>query len=758
MGRSKANPLAILSHMANVVIVVVVVAALYLAQDVFIPLTLSTMLAFLLAPLADRLESRGLGRVPAVLVIAVLAFSIIGGFVWVVGREATKLASNIPQYQTEIVTKVERFTAAGSGASKRLTEFVTAVTKALRGDKGAELSRLPLAPVGPIDDLDAQSSAAVAQSTEEDDEPAPLGTPDNPLHTVIGGTSQSSVEAAVGTVAAILNPLTTVGLVLVFTIFMLVARDDLRDRLIRVLSGGRYIVTTKAIDEASRRISRYIVAQTIVNSCYGLCIGLGLWIIGVTLGGDTGFPNYALWGLLCTVLRFVPYVGPVIAGAFPVALSLIVFPGFTVFLATATLFVAIELLSNNVLEPWLYGSSTGMSAMAIIVAAVFWTWMWGPVGLLLATPLTASLVVMGKYVPQLRFLTVMLGDKTPLPPFVSFYQRLLADDSSRAAKILEGAIEEDDLESAADELLLPTLRRVRRDRAREELSAQREHKLMNQITEMIDDVLERQCQLKTTGECSDKNSGEKSTDGVAGAADPATNAAAFESGSTEVESSAAECAQRVAQAVHDVNVADREVSLDSAERFDVVGCTAHHESEEPALKLLSYCLSEHGIDMRWTGTKALPTDVETWMETNQPKVIVIAIVPPDGFVQAKFLCERLHRCVPKAQIIVAYFGKLRSYDTALVRFRKIGAAFFTTSLSQTRIQVLSSLERPVPITQENRNRLNKARVHTEDLPPKRTPDQALADASDDDTTSTARPDNGPYASEEPRAKKTLGSH
>ena len=504
---------------------------------------------------------------------------------------------------------------------------------------------------------------------------------------------------------AVLSPLTTVGLVFVFTIFMLVARDDLRDRMIRLLSGGRYIVTTKAIDEASRRISSYIRAQTILNSVYGLCIGVGLWVIGMTLGGDKGFPNYARWGLLCAVLRFVPYVGPIVAGAFPILLSLVVYPGFVVFTATALLFVGVELASNNVIEPWLYGSSTGMSAMAIIIAAVFWTWMWGPVGLLLATPLTASLVVLGKYVPQLRPLTVLLGDKTPLPPFVSFYQRLLADDSARAAKILEGAIEETDVETAADDVLLPTIRRVRRDRARDELNAPREHRLMQQITQMIDDVLASHCKsVAATAQASpdqeaaanDEAGKEPVAKADVGTSDQRSAATASIPAEEHGGSVAAalDCQERVATAITHEDVGHYTLSGEQPEHCDVVGCTAHHESEEPALKLLSYCLGEHDIEMRWAGTRALPTDVEDWIEKIQPKVIVIAIVPPGGFVQATYLCERLHERLPSAQIVVAFFGKSQKYDASLVKFRRRGASYFTTSLNQTRIQIVNALNQP----------------------------------------------------------------
>ena len=634
MDRSKASPLRIVAMAANVVVVITVVAALYLAQDVFIPLTLSTMLAFLLAPLADRLENWGLRRTAAVIVLALLAFSIIGGFLWVVGREATKLAADMPKYQTEIISKVENFSAAGAGTSKRLTQFVTAVSEALRGKKstGSVTQQLPSS----VDEGKGNDREA---RVESDRNVEPLGTPANPIHIVSGSGEQTAMGTALSAVSAVLSPLANVGLVIVFTIFMLLSRDDLRDRLIRVLSGGRYIVTTKAIDEASRRISGYILTQTIVNSLYGLCIGIGLWVVGLIFGEGKGFPNFALWGLMCTVLRFVPYLGPIIGGAFPVILSLIVFPGFMPFLATAALFTSIELLSNNVIEPWLYGSSTGLSPMAIILAAVFWTWMWGPVGLLLAIPLTSSLVVLGKYVPQLQPLSVLLGDRTPLPADITYYQRLLADDNQRAVKILDAVIADSDLETAADDVLVPTIRRIRRDRASGELSAPREHRLMQTITGMIDEVLSAHCEA---------------------------------TGSVDAD---------------EIDLEKDDISC------TVLGCASHHESEEPVLKILSYCLGKDQVELRWTGTKSLPSDVEAWVEAHQPPVIVIVVVPPDGLVQARFLCERLHAVSRSSQIVVAFFGKLRSYDSMLIKFRNVGARYFATSLTQTRTQVANAIER-----------------------------------------------------------------
>src|SRR3954453_2419380 len=239
---------------------------------------------------------------------------------------------------------------------------------------------------------------------------------------------------------------------------MLLGREDLRDRVIRLIGQGRINVTTQAMDEAATRISRYLIAQCIVNGTYGLAISLGLWLIGLTFGHNSpGFPNWFLWGLLTAILRFIPYIGPWIGAAFPIVLSLAVYHGMGVPLAVVGMFLVIELISNNFMEPWLYGSSTGISTVAILVAAVFWTWLWGPVGLLLSTALTVVLVVMGKYIPPLRFLDILLGDEAPLTPSARVYQRLLALDQEEAMELVRESLQESTLEQLYDEVLLPAL-------------------------------------------------------------------------------------------------------------------------------------------------------------------------------------------------------------------------------------------------------------------------------------------------------------
>jgi hypothetical protein len=287
----------------------------------------------------------------------------------------------------------------------------------------------------------------------------------------------------------LLGPLGTAGIVIVFVIFMLIGREDLRDRIIRLVGEGQLNITTQALDDAATRISRYLVAQAIVNGSYGAAISLGLWLIGVTLA-DGWFPSFVLWGLLCALLRFIPYIGPWIAAAFPLILSLAVYPGYSVFFAVAGMFIIVELLSNNFMEPWLYGSSTGMSAVAVLVAAVFWTWLWGPIGLLLSTPLTVCIVVVGKYVPQFRFFDILLGDQPVLSPAERIYQRLLAMDAEEAADVAEEQLESSSLEAVYDQVLLPALAMAEQDRHADQLDDRRGLFIRDALRDIIDELHE----------------------------------------------------------------------------------------------------------------------------------------------------------------------------------------------------------------------------------------------------------------------------
>ena len=597
------------SRLSPIVTACVLVAALYFAQEVLIPLALALLLSFLLAPAVRRLERRGLRRVGSVVVVAAVAFAVIFSVGWVVAEQVVHVAERLPRYEDEIVNKVRRVRGQGSALAERIVRMGREIEKASTETRPA---------TAPENLSDPRTPTASP----------PDGTLVNPVYTIPLPAPRSPLSSLGQYLGLALGPLATGALVVVFTIFMLLEQEELRDRLIRLVSGGHYMVTTRALNDAGKRISRYMLAQSVVNGTYGLVIGAGLWIIGLVLGGGQPFPSFVLWGLLCAVLRFIPYIGPWVAALFPLALSLAVYPGFTVFVATACLFVLLEIVSNNLMEPWLYGASTGMSTVAVLAAAVFWTWLWGPVGLLLATPLTVCIVVVGKYVPRLRFLDVLLGDRPALPRHVTYYQRLLAGDAEEAARVAEEHAREHGLDSALDAVLVPALRLARWDRREAGLSADDE---------------------------------------------------AF------IRRATAEALRRLA--APGARPGPPPVSVGAL----VLGCPAHHQMEELVVDMLALVALADGASVRGVSTRTLPVQVEEQIAQENPAVVFVAVLPPGGLAQARHLCRRLRRRFPALPVVVGYFGKAREFDRLLVRLRRSGASYVTTSLAQTRSQVRALL-------------------------------------------------------------------
>jgi predicted PurR-regulated permease PerM/serine phosphatase RsbU (regulator of sigma subunit) len=436
------------------------VAALYFLREIFIPIALAVLLSFMLGPAVTKLRRWGVGRITATTLVVALAGMLIAGLTTVVAFQVIDLADNITQYQTNLVAKIRalRNTPGEQGVVERTSQLIENLSEEL---------------------ADATEPAEPAQAERR------------PIPVEIHAPKPSPIDLIARVVGPLLSPVATAGVVIVFVIFILLYREDLRDRIIRLVSSGDLQRTTEAMSKAGERVSRYLLMQLVVNATYGLPIGIGLFFIGV--------PNPVLWALLATLLRFIPYAGPVIAASFPIALSFAVDPSWTTPLLTVGLFLGIELISNNIVEPWLYGASTGISSVAIIVAAVFWTWLWGPIGLLLSTPLTVCLVVMGQYVPQLRFLDVMLGNAPVLPPPARFYQRLLAQDPDEAAEIAEEFIaERGSLEALYDELILPALAMAERDRQRGSLTGEHLTALEDAARAIIEDYADWQPPAETT--------------------------------------------------------------------------------------------------------------------------------------------------------------------------------------------------------------------------------------------------------------------
>lgn len=405
-----------------------VVAILYFARDVFLPLAIAVLLTFALAPIVAWLRRIGVPRLVSVIACVLAAFGLVAVFSFVVVSQVGEVARNVPTYQANILEKVRSLKESGSGGGiiDRLSGVIERVGQ----------------------ELDKPESVTV---------PAAQPSRPDPLLVEIF-TPQRPIETLKNLIGPLIGPLATAGLVIVVVIFMLLEREDLRDRFIRLVGYGDLHRTTEALQDAGRRVGQYLLMQLVVNVAYGVPIGMGLWLLGI--------PNAILWGLLAIVLRFVPYIGPAIAMILPLFLALAVAPGWSLVLWAAALFIAMELVINNVIEPWLYGSRTGLSPLAIIVAAIFWTWLWGPVGLVLSTPLTVCLVVLGKHVPQFEFLEVLFGNEPVLDPKERLYQRLLAGDPDEATDHAEEMLESEYLVDFYGKVAIPALLLGELDRAR----------------------------------------------------------------------------------------------------------------------------------------------------------------------------------------------------------------------------------------------------------------------------------------------------
>lgn len=412
----------------------VVVAALYFGRELVVPLVLASLLAFVLAPACAALQRLKLPRAAAVTIVVLLAFAAIGGLGTLVGRQAAVLAGNIDSYQATVLDKWHALGRSG-GLLGRLTQ-------PSKPDAGG-------------------AGQATADGTE-----LPFG---------IGEGSGLAIARSLA--QPLLGPLETFGIVLVFTIFILVSSEDLRDRLVRLLGRQDLHRTILAMNDAARRLSQFFLYQLGLNAGFGVLIGLSLWL--------SGLPNPLLWGILAAVMRFVPFIGVFIALGPPLLLALAVVPGWSLALLVLALFVASEMIMGQVIEPLIYGHSTGLSPLAVIVATAFWALLWGPIGLLIATPLTVCLVVIGRHVEALAFLDVMLGDNAPLEPPETFYQRALEGQATMLVPAARRRIATSSLTDYYDAVALPGLALAQADLVRDTLAFERLEAIHTQIDALL---------------------------------------------------------------------------------------------------------------------------------------------------------------------------------------------------------------------------------------------------------------------------------
>lgn len=433
----------------------VIIAALYFGRDILIPLALAFLLGFVLDPLVMRLKRWGLPRTAAVFIVVAFALAMIGLAGLLLGNQVSALSAQLPTYQSNIKSKLNDLRESASkpgmfdGALKTIDTLKS------------EVERAP---------------ANLAEGSEK-----AKTAPPPPQRVQLEQKTPSSFQQAITWLEASSGPLANAGIVLVFVVLILLDRLDLRDRLLR-LWGGSLHRSTDAMDEAGARISKYLTMQLVVNLSYGVPMALGLWFIGV--------PGAILWGAVAAVMRFVPYVGPMISAIFPVALAFAVDPGWSMVLWTVGLIVALEILSNNIIEPWLYGASTGLSAMSLMVSAIFWTALWGPIGLIMSTPLTVCLLVIGRYLPRLKFLDVLLGSQPALDTPTRIYQRLLADDVEEAIELATEQSVGGNVVGFYNESGLRVLRMATSDHA-SVATAEHRHRVVIGMDALIDDLYEQ---------------------------------------------------------------------------------------------------------------------------------------------------------------------------------------------------------------------------------------------------------------------------
>ena len=451
------------STLALIGTLVATLAVLYLAKQIFIPFAFALTLSFVLTPPATWLQRIHLGRIPSVMIVMVALVASTGGVSWMVANQLIEVADHLPAYSENIHNKIQGIRAPATGALGRAEKSVAAIGKELAGT-----------------DAPGAGRGRRAAATTANPLPVEVVTPEPSPLVYLGNLTKP-----------FLVPIGMFGFVLILTVFILIKREDLRNRLLRLVGVGQLHATTQALDDATQRISRYLVLQFLVNALMGVAIAAGLSAIGV--------PYAALWGVIAALLRLVPYVGILSAAILPFALSLAVFDGWLRPALVLLLFFVLEMIVGNFVEPWLYGAHTGISSLGLLVSAIFWTLLWGVPGLILSTPLTVCVVVLGRYVPQLSFLHIALGDQDVLTTEIQLYQRLLAMDHDEARAVVDQFLKDRPLLDLYEQVVIPALMLAEQERHRGTLEPAREEFVFLCLNEIVAELAEQPEESPKTG-------------------------------------------------------------------------------------------------------------------------------------------------------------------------------------------------------------------------------------------------------------------
>jgi predicted PurR-regulated permease PerM len=570
---------------------VLVTATLYWAQKILILLALAALLAFALSPLVAVVQRRGLPRVPSVILIACLTFLVLGAIGFALTFQMKQLAAELPKYKENVTKKMADLRQMGHG--RWLQEIEEMLQDPATDLKGNETDQLTPAETRPVH---VQPSGAF------------------PFDRVAGPTAEF---------------LAAVCLVVVLVIFMLVQREELRSRVVQLIGRGRLIHTTRAFEEAARSLGRFLFMQFIVNAAFGLVLGLGLFFLGM--------PYPLLWGILTATLRFVPYVGTWLATALILLFGVAVAPTWTLPLLILAFVVVLELSTAYAIEPWLFGHSTGVSPIALIVAAVFWAWLWGPIGLLLSTPLTACLVVLGRHVPRLEFLGVLLGAKSVMDPEFTFYQRLLARDQDEATDVVNGYLQTHPPETVCDAVLVPALVLAKYDRDSGALNPDDERFIFQVTRAILDDLV-----LAAPDEVIPKVSAEP-----------------------------------------------------PSQKVLVLACPACDEADELALQMLRRLLEHDGFQAKVLSGQEDHGGAHFADPGESADVICVGALPPGGLAQARYLCKRLRASFPTQKIVVVRWGLPDNAGQRKQELLAAGADAIAITLQEARGQIARMASRVV---------------------------------------------------------------
>ena len=579
---------SVVTVVAAAVLAALIVTTLYFGRDVFVPVALSILLSFALAPLVRALQNFWVPRAISVIGVVLLAFSIIFAIGGVIATQMTQLAGELPRYESNMRAKIQslRGTAAANNTLERAADVLQ--------DLGKELNK-PKEP----------SAAPAANSL--------AGQDARPIPVEVRQPPPTALESIAALISPLLHPLMTSGIVIIFVIFTLLQREDLRNRLIRLAGSHDLQKTTVALNDAAQRLSRLFLSQLALNSAFGLVIGTGLWFIGI--------PSAVLWGILAGILRFVPYIGVFIAVIFPLALAVAVDPGWSLLMWCAALFLIVEPLVGHVIEPLLYGRSTGLSPVAVVVSATFWTALWGPIGLVLATPLTICLVVLGRHVENLKFLEVMFGDRPPLSPPQLFYQRMLAEDPAEALDNAEQFLKERPLAAYYDEVVLKGLKLAQADLDRGALDALHLQRIRDSVIELVKELEDHEDQPQ-----------KESTQ--------------------DVEAAAAVDSIEDPRVYNFPVLAKDKLGTHWEGKAPVLCIAARSGLDEAVAHMLAQILVKHGIGARVEGADALSTANIFRLETTGVAMVCVSFLNTSSIAHMRFTIRRLRRKLPDVMIVL----------------------------------------------------------------------------------------------------------